>query len=68
MKDSRYVTLNMLDLRSGKISDIIISGNYSMVCLNDSDSIQTEEEFDEAKKIIKDAFEKILPNKSSFEI
>ncbi len=68
MNDSRYVTLNMLDFRSGKISDIIISGNYSMVCLNDSDSIQTEEEFDEAKKIIKDALKKILPNKSDFEI
>lgn len=68
MKDSKYITLNMDDLRSGKILDMITSENYSMVCLNDGDSIQTEEEFEEAKKIIKDAFEKILPNKSSFEV
>ena len=68
MKDSKYITLNMEDLRSRKILDIITSESYSMVCLNDGDSIQTEEEFEEAKKIIKDAFEIILPNKSSFEI
>lgn len=68
MKDSSYVTLNMKDLRSGKISHLINSGRYSMVCLNDDEGIRTEEEFQEAKKIIIDAFEKILPNKSSFEV
>lgn len=37
---------------------------YKMLCLNDSDS---KENFEEAKKRINEAFETILPEKSSFE-
>ncbi len=68
MKDTKYVTLSMELLRSGKIGKMITSQKLSMLCLNDSDSIQTKTEFEEAKQIIRDAFEKILPDKSGFEI
>jgi hypothetical protein len=68
MRDAKYVTLTMENLRSGEVSDIIMSQKYSMVCLNDGESIETDEEFEEAKQIVKDAFEKILPEKSSFEL
>lgn len=68
MHDTKYVTLNMELLRSGEIKNMITSQQLSMLCLNDADSIQTKAEFEEAKQIIKDAFEKILPDKSSFEL
>ncbi len=68
MKDTKYITMKMDNLRSGEVANIITSQKYSMVCLNDSESIKTDEELEEAKQIIKDAFEKILPEKSSFEL
>lgn len=68
MKDTHYVTLGMDGLRSGKVTGLITSGKYPMICLNDGESIRTEEEFEEAKIIIKDALEAILPDKSSFEV
>ncbi len=68
MKDTQYVTLDMNGLRSGNVTRLITSKKYSMICLNDGESIQTEEKFEEAKIIIKEAFEIILPEKSSFEV
>ncbi len=68
MKDTKYITMKMDNLRSGEVANIITSQKYSMVCLNDNESIKTDEELEEAKQIIKDAFEKILPEKSSFEL
>ncbi|MDQ1325823.1 MAG: hypothetical protein QG564_947 [Campylobacterota bacterium] len=68
LKDTQYVTLDMDELRSGKVTRLITANKYSMICLNDGESIRTEEEFEEAKTIIKEAFETILPEKSSFEV
>ena len=68
MKDTKYVTLKMDTLRSGEVASIITNPKYAMVCLNDSESIETDDEFEESKRILKDALEMILPEKSSFEL
>ena len=68
MRDMKYVTLSMEALESGEVADIITSQKYAMICLNDSEGIATDAEFEEAKQIIKEAFEMILPEKSSFEV
>ena len=68
MKDTKYITMTMENLRNGEVTRSIVSGKYAMVCLNDSEEISTEEEFAEAKKIVQEAFEKILPEKSTFEV
>jgi hypothetical protein len=47
---------------------MITSGKYAMICLNDGEGIETDEDFKEAKTIIQNAFNEILPNKSSFEV
>jgi len=67
-QDSKYVTLNIDDIRSGKISEIIASQKYTMVCLNDNDAIESEEDFEEAKRTLQKVLDTILPNKSSFEV
>jgi hypothetical protein len=67
MNDTKYITLTMDRLRNKEVSEVILSSRHSMVCLNDSDTIN-ESEFEEAKEIIKNAFEKIFPDKSEFEI
>ena len=68
LDDTKFVTLNIKLLRSGEIRNMITSQKISMLCLNDSESICTDKELEEAKHIIKDAFDLILPNKSSFEL
>ena len=68
MKDTKYITMNMTNLRNGEVTKSIVSRKFAMLCLNDSEEIQTEDEFKEAKKIIQEAFEKILPAKSAFEL
>jgi len=68
MRDSKYVTLNMDDIRSGKISEIITSQKYTMVCLNDNEAIESEEDLEGAKRALQEALGTILPNKSSFEV
>lgn len=47
------------------IENVITSQKKSMICLNDSDPNM---DFDTLKERIKNAFDKILPEKSSFEI
>lgn len=42
----------------------IIDGKYKMVCINDEDCL----DYDDKIKLIADTFEKILPEKSSFEL
>ena len=37
-----------------------------MICINDGE--MTDSEFEKNKKLVKDAFEKILPDKSEFEL
>ena len=68
MKDTQYITMTMKNIKNGEISNLITSQKYKMICLNDSDSIESEAAFEEAKITVQNAFEKILPNKSSFEI
>lgn len=48
-----------------KIMDAIEKQNYKMVCINDQDESIN---FEKAKEEINNSFEKILPNKSTFEI
>lgn len=56
----------------GDADDTSVVCNYiakqkgKMVCINDGE--MTDEEFEENKRLIKEAFEKILPDKSQFEI
>ncbi len=47
-----------------KTSNCIKSNSYKMICLNDTHVVK---DFNYSKKIINDAFEHILPDKSSFE-
>jgi len=68
MTDTKYITMDMNNLRSAEVSNMLLSKKYSMVCLNDSESIKTDEEFEEAKQILNEALSKLLPNKSNFEI
>ncbi len=46
-----------------EIIDVIINKKYKVICLNDNDKIN----FEKAKEEINTAFEKIFPEKSSFE-
>ena len=45
----------------------ITSQSYKMICINDNGRVAIES-FDKEKDIIKNAFQLILPDKSSFEI
>lgn len=67
MKDTKYITLSMKNLRSGEVEKAIRSREYSMICLNDNEAIDTEEEFEEAKSRVQSALDSILPHKSGFE-
>ncbi len=68
MRDTKYFTISMENINNGKIFDAIATQKYKMVCLNDSEDIETIKDFEEAKQTIQESFEKILPNKSSFEL
>lgn len=65
-KDIRKNTfcINITDDNSEYISKLISEQQYEIVCLNDSAVIQN---FEMSKKNIQKGFEKILPQKSSFE-
>ena len=45
----------------------VSSGDYRMMCLNDADGIHSQEEFLQAKQRLLEAFETLLPEKSSYE-
>jgi len=51
-----------------KITDYIEKQKGTVICINDSDSKMTFDEFTHAKNIINNSFEKILPEKSEFEM
>ncbi len=68
MKDTKYIPMDMDMIRSGEISQLITEHKFAMLSLNDTEDIGDNHEFEEAKKILQEAFEKILPNKSSFEL
>lgn len=62
-KDCMYFGIKKENCK--EIIDAIRSQKYSQICIND---VTSEIEFEEMKKKINDAFESILPEKSSFEI
>lgn len=45
----------------------VSSGDYRMMCLNDADGIHSQEKFLQAKQRLLEAFETLLPEKSSYE-
>ena len=49
------------------IQEAIRQQKYRMLCLNDMDYVKTSEAFEKAKREIIEAFNQILPEKSSFE-
>lgn len=65
-KDIRKNTLciNITDSNSEQISRFIDEQQYEIICLNDSTDIR---DFEKCKSDIQKGFEKILPEKSSFE-
>ena len=50
-----------------KLCGLVTGGKYPMLCLNDADEIDSEEDFEWAKKKLLDAFDRLLPEKSAFE-
>ncbi len=65
-KDSKYVEMKtMEDVKNA--AEEIASGRFDMYCPNDALTDCSDEDFDKAVEMIKEAFNKILPNKSSFE-
>ena len=51
-----------------KITDYIEKQKGTMICINDSDSSMSNDGFVKARDIINNSFNKILPNKSEFEL
>jgi hypothetical protein len=49
-----------------KVHDLLVSGKYKMFCINDG--VTDDEQFPRIKEKIVSAFEKIFPEKSSFEL
>ena len=50
-----------------KLCDYVTSGKYAMLCLNDADEIDSEEDFKWARKELLAAFDRLLPDKCSYE-
>ena len=67
MHDTAYKEITKDNIVSGRIEKLIISGKYSMVCLNDSVEMDHQENYAMAKEKLKSYFEQILPEKSSYE-
>ena len=65
IKDSKYVAIKTLT-DCLDTSKSIIKQKYSLMCFNDK--LDKDIYFEEAKQIINTALEKILPQKSSYEI
>ncbi len=65
VKDSKYIDMKKIVDCSGA-SESIIKQQYSLMCFNDK--LDEDSDFEEAKQIINNALEKILPQKSSYEI
>jgi len=53
-----------LDINDKRVPEIIKKQKYKMICLADNDDI---ENFNEVQKLLKNSFDVILPDKSSFE-
>ncbi|MCL3985711.1 stealth family protein [Limosilactobacillus fermentum] len=62
--DSKFGELFYLDNANEKLWNLINSGKYSVMCINDGMDIEDE---DEVMVDFNNAMDKLLPNKSSFE-
>lgn len=63
LHESKCIALN--DNNIQEIASLIVNQKYSMLCLNDSPFV---EDFEKDKRILQEAFQQILPNKSIYEI
>ncbi len=68
MNDTKYIAMNSQHFEDETIRDTILSEQYSMVCLNDNHLLQSDSEFRVAKDIVIQALDRLLPNRSSFEL
>ncbi|MDO5702643.1 MAG: Stealth CR1 domain-containing protein [Lachnospiraceae bacterium] len=50
-----------------KLCKYVEEGKYPLLCLNDADEIDSQEDFEWAKAQLLQAFDKLLPEKSAFE-
>lgn len=68
MRDAKFVTLSLEAIKDGTINNLLSNDRYALLCLNDSDIIADEDSFLKAKKILSEALQSILPEKSSYEL
>ena len=66
-KKSKYIEVCTLE-DAKQVAKDIASGNYELYCPNDALIEVTDDEYQKSIHLIQDAFAKILPNKSQFEI
>ena len=66
-KLGRYFEISKERDKNAEIAEAIRKQDYPVICINDTDNGMTAQEFEELKKQLAEAFEGILPNKSSFE-
>jgi len=58
-------SMDITDNSLSTVNDFITDRRFDMICLNDSDEVS---DFEKTKALLKESFEKILPDKSSFEL
>jgi len=68
MNDTLYIAMSSQHFEDDTITKSLSNPKYSMVCLNDNHLLQSDTEFKIAKSIVIQALDKLLPNKSSFEL
>jgi hypothetical protein len=66
-KKSKYIEVSNYE-DAQEVAKDLLSGKYSLYCPNDDLVNVNEEEYVKSKKVVIDAFDKILPKKSEFEI
>ncbi len=66
-KKSKYIEVSNYE-DAKEVADDLLSGKFSLYCPNDNLVNIDEEEYEKSKKVVVDAFDKILPKKSEFEI
>ena len=66
-KLGRYFEVSKENDKNDEIAKAISNQAYPVVCINDTDNGMSEQQFEDLKRRLSEAFETILPNKSSFE-
>lgn len=64
IRDTKLLKLSDDPQEMQKICEAVVSGHYSMVCINDNNNLTNTEQ---AQKCLSESFEKLLPEKSSYE-